>query len=369
MSAGVLITEGGSGESRAALAAVRALGPAGYRPIVTVSGEWSLAGASRHCARRVPVPFVRQDPQGYAAAVRAELAVRPCLAALPANDLAHLALGLPGHELLDKEVCGELAERAGFPRVEGWTFGGAEEVLDAAEGLAYPVVVKPAVKHALAALAGSPAELRTAAARLARVPGAILVQRYLPDPPHGILGLMHGGRLVLAMHMRYLRMWPLPCGTVSAAVTTRPDEETEERLAALMAGYDGVFHADLVGPWLLDLNPRIHATLPLARAAGIDPVVAHCRLLEGKRVPPERARAGVFYRWIEGDLRSLARGLREGTVGPGGALIALRPRRGTAHSLLSPGDLGPLWARARFLGRRLRTGRPYGAPAPGRVPA
>ena len=39
----VLISEGGSGESRAAVAAVRALATEGYKPAVTVSGGLSLA--------------------------------------------------------------------------------------------------------------------------------------------------------------------------------------------------------------------------------------------------------------------------------------------------------------------------------------
>src|SRR5882724_607136 len=73
----VLISEGGSGASRAAVAAVRALAAAGYQTTVTESGDRSLAGASHDCARRVTVPRVDADAAKYAAAVRAELATRP----------------------------------------------------------------------------------------------------------------------------------------------------------------------------------------------------------------------------------------------------------------------------------------------------
>ena len=45
----VLVTEGGDGQSRAAVAAVRALAADGYRPAVTEYDGLSLAGASRHC--------------------------------------------------------------------------------------------------------------------------------------------------------------------------------------------------------------------------------------------------------------------------------------------------------------------------------
>lgn len=365
----VLITEGGSGESRAALAAVRTLAAAGYRPVVTVSGEWSFAGASRHCHATVRVPFVREDPDAYAAAVRAETAAREYLTVLPANDLAHLALELPGREFLDKTAVAEIAGRAGLAVPPTRVFESAAAAREAAGGLEYPVAVKPAVKHALAARARSAGELERALEPLGEAPAAILVQPWLPDPLHGVVGLVHGGRLVRATHLRYLRVWPLPCGTVAAAETAPLGADLEARLEALLAGYDGVFHVDLAGPWLLDLNPRIHATLPLARAAGADPVVARCDLLAGVRTTPGRGRAGVFYRWLEGDLRSVARTLREGGIGPRAAVAALRPRRGTVHSLWSLDDPAPLWARFRFLGRRLRTGEPYGVSALARRPA
>jgi hypothetical protein len=54
----VLVSEGGYGASRAAVAAVRALAGAGYRAAVTETNGRSLAGASRACARRVTVPRV-----------------------------------------------------------------------------------------------------------------------------------------------------------------------------------------------------------------------------------------------------------------------------------------------------------------------
>ncbi|HEY5170951.1 MAG TPA: hypothetical protein VIK54_04410, partial [Acidimicrobiia bacterium] len=73
----VLLSEGGNGESRAAVTAVRALAHAGYRTSVTETNRLSLAGASRWCDRRVPVPPVESDAAAYAKAIRAELAARP----------------------------------------------------------------------------------------------------------------------------------------------------------------------------------------------------------------------------------------------------------------------------------------------------
>jgi hypothetical protein len=361
----VLISEGGSGESRAAVAAVRALFAAGYRPKVTVSGDLSLAGASRYCAGRVPVPSAVTDPQAYADAVRAELASGSYVALFPASDQALLALDFPVRHLMDKVVCASAAQSVGLAVPPSQIFASSAELLDAATQLAYPVVVKPDIKRYMAARVDSAAALTaTLAARVAE-PGRIIVQPYVSDELHGIIGLFWGGRLVQSMHMRYHRIWPLPCGTVAAATTVPPNGELEDRLIALLAGFDGVFHADLAGPYLLDLNPRIHATLPLALASGINPVATYCDLLRGREVTPARSRAGVFFRWLEGDVRSVLHGLARGDIGTLAAARALLPHRGAVHGYESWRDPGPLWTRARYAARRLRRGgREVGAQQP-----
>ena len=358
----VLISEGGSGESRAAVAAVRALASDGWRPAVTVSGDLSLAGASRHCARRVEVPAVEERPEEYAAAVRAELAAHDYVALFPASDFALTALGLPVERFLDKVACAAAARAVGLAVPPSRVFESAEALRAAAGTLEYPVVVKPDVKRSAATRVESEGALLRAIER-GTLAGRVIVQPWLRDPMRGVLGVAWRGRIVEAMHMRYERIWPLPCGTVASARTVEPDLELEERLAALLAGYDGVFHADLVGPYLLDVNPRIHATLPLALAAGINPVARLCELLSGDageaavgdQPPVRRARPGVFFRWIEGDVRSVARSVREGRLGVGAAVRALAPRPGAVHSYESLRDVGPLWTRVRYISRRLRS--------------
>jgi len=361
----VLITEGGSGESRAAVAAVRALAAAGYSPTVTVSGDLSLAGASRYCAVRVPVPSAVTDPQGYADAVRAEAVCGSYVTIFPASDQALLALDFPVRHLLDKVACARAAERVGLPVPPTRIFTSAAELLDAASQLPYPIVVKPDIKRYMASRVDTAAALTDMLAERSAQPGRIMVQPYVRSGLHGVIGLIWGGRLVQSMHMRYHRIWPLPCGTVAAASTVAPNEELEERLVQILSGYDGVFHADLAGDYLLDLNPRIHATLPLAVASGINPVASYCELLRGRAVTPARAQADIFFRWIEGDVRSVLHGLAEGRLGTLAAARALLPRRGVVHSYESWRDPGPLWTRARYAARRLRRGRRgIGAPQP-----
>jgi hypothetical protein len=332
------------------VAAVRALAAAGYRPAVTVSGGLSMAAASRYCQRRVAVPFAAGDPRGYAAAVHAELATLEYLAVLAASDAALLALQLPVGQLLDKVACGEAARVAGIPVPPSRIFSSNSALRAAADELEYPAVVKPDIKRFMARRVDSPADVQ----RVPEHAGSLIVQPYLADRLRGVLGLVWHGRLLAAVHMTYLRIWPLPCGTIAAAVTVAPDAELETRLERLLSGFDGIFHADFAGPRLLDVNPRIHASLPLATKAGVDLVRLYCALLRGHEPSPVRGRPGVFFRWIEGDVRSVLYGLRRRQLDPASALRALRPRAGTVHGYESLTDPGPMLARLRYVPRQYR---------------
>lgn len=358
----VLITEGTGGQSRAAVAAVRGLAREGYEPIVTVTGDLRdcLAASSRFCAGRVPVPSVLERPAEYAAAVRAELETGDYVATLPASDAAILALGMPVERLLDKSMCAEAARAAGMPVPPTTIFETPEQVRDAADGLEYPVIVKPDVKRLMAARADSAEEFISAGLAVLNAGSRILVQPWLADTMRGIVGVMWQGRIVVAMHMSYRAIWPQPCGTVASAVTVEPDAELEQRLEEILQGYDGVFHADLAGPYLLDLNPRIHATLPLAIAAGANTVARYCDLLNGVDVPTHRARSGVYFRWIGGEVRNIIYRVRRGQLGWLDAMKQAAPRGGTVHSLESVTDPGPMFTQARNLVRRLGNGTPVG---------
>lgn len=340
----VLVTDGDVGQSRASLAAVRALAAAGYSPAATVCGPFSLAGASRHCRRRIPVPPSHQP--GYETAVRGELASRSYVAVLPSSDAACLALQPGARPLIDKLA---LAERAracdlAFPPtvvIPSW-----EALLDRGADLEFPLVVKESLRRSPALRIESPAALERADRRT----GPLLVQPYLTDGVHAIAGVVWDGRLLAAAHQRYLRIWPPDCGMSSAAETVDPDLPLEGRLLALLDGHRGIFQAQFAGPYLLDVNPRVYGSLPLAVSAGVNLPGIHCDLVRGAAEPgaPVRARSGVFYRWIEGDVRNLAHAVRTRRRGPVSALFELRPHRGAAHSTESLSDPKPMGVRLRY---------------------
>lgn len=351
----VIVTDGGNGQNRSALAAVRALAAArSYEVDVTVSGRSSVSAWSRHCAGRVGVPPVQSARFG--STIAALLDATPYDAAFPASDAALVALGWPGAELVDKAEVSRRATAAGFPRAVERIFRDGTDLLDHAADLNYPLVMKVAVKKA-----GGSSEVRRfdGPAELAAVPpptGPVVVQEWLDLPMRAVAGVFWDGRLRAVLHQTYLRTWPAPCGVASAAVSCEPDREVEERIVHVLAGYDGVFQAQLLGPYLVDVNPRIYGSMALALAAGLNLPDLACRLLRGEPVGdrrPLRARTGVRYRWLEGDIRHVLRAKRVGDMTWRQAAHALWPAPGTTHGDVSLADPVPTLARLRHaLGTR-----------------
>ena len=354
----VLVTSGDNHGSRAALVAVRALAAGGYRPAVTVSGFRSLAGASRFCEQRVEVPSVTSNPAAFAGAVRAELLAGSYLTVLPISEPVLLALHLPV-PLVSKVATATAAAQAGIPVPPTRVFDSAQQLRDAADELDYPIVIKQDIKTHLAIRADSAAAVRSA--ELAD--GVLVTQPFLKDKLRGIVGLMWHGKLVSAVHMSYLRIWPIPCGTITAGETLPIDAELEAGLERLLANHNGIFHADLAGRYLLDLNPRAHAVMSLGVSAGVNVIAQYCDLLRGIPVAASRAKGGRFYRWTEGDIRSVLHAVRRGKMTWGSALRALAPRPRTAYCIEDMRDPWPFVERLLEIGARAtRSFRPPRGP-------
>lgn len=341
----VLVTDGGSGQGRSAVAAVRALALAGYLPVVTTLARHSLAAASRWCAGAMSAPPAESEE--YADAVRDAAEKIDALTVLPASDAALLALDVPGGHLVDKVLLAERARAAGLetpPTVEYDTVENL--VADGAIGDGrLPVVVKPAISRLPARLVTSIDDL----AGLANEDGRLLVQPYLQGTISAIAGVISDGDVTVAVQQRYLRIWPANCGTASAAVTVPVDEHRLLALARVLDGYNGIFQAQFSGATLLDINPRVYGSLSLAVAAGVNLPAIWCARVAGSIGPTRlRGRPGVRYRWLEGDVRHVMSALRQGRVTVTGAVGALAPHLGTAHSIEALSDPGPLVARLRY---------------------
>lgn len=346
----VLVTDDFFGQAgRGPLAAVRGLSAGGYRPSVAFSSPTALAAASRHCVGRIRVPPA--ESEAFAHALRQELERNAYLTVFPGSDVGLMAVGGSHLHLLDKSVLAEAGAAAGIAVPPSRVFNSPEELLDEARHVDFPVVIKPTLSH----------DSRTARSAddlvwwLGRNE-PLLMQPYLRDQLRAVAGVIWRGRLVAAVHQRHLRTWNAdPGGPASAAETVEPDLELEKKMLRLLSGYDGIFMAELRGDYLLDLNLRIYASLALSIRAGANLPKVYCDLLRGESVDFVRARPGVFYRWLDGDVRSVIWAAYRRRLTPGEAVKALMPRRGAARggpeSLTDP---RPMLARLRQGGQKLR---------------
>jgi hypothetical protein len=348
----VLVSDHDDGNSRSAVAAVRALDAAGYSPFVTATGRRSAAGASRSCAGVLRVPPV--GTPGYPGAVKDHVAATPGAVVLAASDPVLLALDLPGAALVDKASLPRAAAAAGLRVPHTRQFATAAHLLAAADDLEYPLVIKAAVKTGSGENAQRIEDAGELPAAVTDLPGPVVVQPFAVGTMRAVCGVLADGRLLAAVHQTYVRIWPPGCGTASAAITTEPDHDLEERLPHLLAGHAGVFQVQLIGDQVIDVNPRVYGSLPLAVAAGANLPAIACQAITGRH-PSElvRGRPGVRYRWLEGDLRRVLHDARTGALTPGGAGRALVPRRGTAHSVESLRDPGPALVRLAAVARSL----------------
>ncbi len=337
MSDSVLVIDSRNGQARSALAAVRALALGGFRPIVATASRCSLAGSSRHTSRVVDLPCELDDAFGDA--IQSEIEAADHVGVLAASDSTITRLGLPGSDLVDKRYLRDRAVAVGLAVPATEIFETMAALRSARGRLKYPVVIKPAVPSAPARRADRSDDVDTLTYE-----GAVLVQPYLTEGLRALAGVVWAGRLVAAVHQRYLRTWPVDCGTASAAITTAVDRPLADRVTEMLKGYDGIFQMQLAGSTVLDLNPRVYGSLPLAVAAGVNLPAIWATLANGASVPTTRAVAGVRYRWIEGDLRHFVHAARRGQVP---RLAEVLPRRGTAHSTESLADPRPLLRRMR----------------------
>ena len=286
-------------------------------------------------------------------AVEAHLAAHPGATVLPASDAVLVALDLPGAHLVDKAVLSKLATAAGLSVPPTREFAGSGALLEEAPDLEYPLVVKAAVKTRTGEDARRVDSTEELDAAVARMSGPVVVQPFATGAMRAVSGVIADGELRAVVHQRYVRIWPPDCGTASAAVTTEPDHDLEARLPHLLAGHTGVFQVQLVGDQVIDVNPRVYGSLPLAVAAGANLPAIACGVTAGDTgTGLVRGRPGVRYRWLEGDLRRVLDDVRRGSLGVRDAGRALRPHRGTAHSVESLRDPGPAVVRVLDVARR-----------------
>lgn len=368
----VLVTDG---DQRAALAVVRSLGAAGYPVYICAARRRSLAGASRYARGEAAVADALDDPQRFAADVRALVAQWNIGVLIPIADASLLA-ALPDRARLpnviipfaDERVVRRMADKAavlgaasavGIAIPRQHVANDRESLLALASDLEYPVVLKPSrsvgehggrrskllVRHV-----ASMAELRDAVATMDPAAYPVLVQQRIVGPGIGIFLLVWKGETLACFAHRRIREKP-PAGGVSVyreSVAADPDLVRRSRALLGAFGWCGVAMVEYKldertgTPYLMEVNGRFWGSLQLAIDAGVDfPSLLLDAALGNVRPPVTAYTTGIRSRWFWGDVDHLL----------------ARLRRSSAALSLPPGAPGR-WAALRdFLTVRSRVDR------------
>jgi predicted ATP-grasp superfamily ATP-dependent carboligase len=337
----VLVTDG---DTRAALACVRALASRGHRVHVAATAARSLAAASRYCAVAHAVGDPSADPRGFAERIEAVAAEIGADWILPLTEVSLgslYAFGVPERRpvacperaayeaAVDKHALLERAAHLGLATPHSVLIEQPSRLSALPESFRYPVVLKARRSRFLedgrwvtgeVRVVRGPEELALAGA----APGfssCALLQEFVPGSGEGVFLLCDRGRALARFAHRRLREKP-PWGGVSVlSEAIAPDPELlaqSERLLAELA-WTGVamveFRRAPGGPaYLMEVNPRLWGSLQLAIDAGVDFPSLWIALLRGAQLPAVEARLGTRTRWLLGDLDRLLTCLRRPDV-------------------------------------------------------
>jgi predicted ATP-grasp superfamily ATP-dependent carboligase len=365
---------------RQAVVAVRSLGRAGLSVGAVASVPRAPAFNSRWCRRSWLVPDPT-DGERLRWALLALLEREPAAVIIPLHDgtiealragraevASRTAVALapePGLGVaVDKERTLEAARGLGLTVPRGALIADPQETAAALGETGLPAVVKPvrswvASDDGAARLASTGAKDAAAVARaveaVTAAGGRALVQEWLPGRREAVSLLYAHDRVWARFAQVAHRMAPALGGSSVLRVSIQPPPDADaaaERLVRQVGleGYSEVeFRRDREGrPALMEVNPRLSASVEVAVRAGVDFPLLLQRWAAGEALRPVAGyRLGVRMRWLGGDLSRLAeaaRGQRGPDTPPLGRELAVAVRdtlRPSGYDYVDPGDLRP----------------------------
>lgn len=355
----VLITDG---NQRSTLAVVRALGCEGISVTVGESQPSSLAGVSRHCAKRICYPSPVEDSGHFLAFLHERLRSGQYKILLPMTDITMqlissvresltpmARLPFPGlaevNLAQDKRHVLVLARQVGIPIPATFLLDDTESLEAIAGRIRFPAIIKPRFSRfcrdgkwvaGSVQYASDPASLVAQYHRVHQLIPYPLVQEKIEGEGRGIFLLVWNGELKAAFCHRRLREKP-PWGGVSVYCESLPlDHGLVEKSYALLKalGWQGAamveFKADPRDgrAKLMEVNARFWGSLQLAIDAGMNfPMLLYRLAMEEDVSPVFEYKAGIKSRWLLGDLDHLLIRLthsRSPNGSPGPAVSRLR---------------------------------------------
>jgi predicted ATP-grasp superfamily ATP-dependent carboligase len=248
---------------------------------------------------------------------RLEQHVRVALAKTPALAVA-----------VNKERTLSVARRLGLGVPRAVTVGSANEVGTALREIGLPAVVKPVESwvwnkqqgmRIISRLVTTQDEARQAVDELTSFGGSVLFQEFLSGRREAISFFYANGQ----MHARFAQ-WakrtnpPLGGTSVlrqSIAIPSDIGEQAERLVREIkLEGYSEVeFRRDSQGcPYLMEINPRLSASVELAVRAGVDFPYLLYQWAMGERIDVVKDyRVGIWMRYLGGDIATTIAALRQ----------------------------------------------------------
>lgn len=357
----LIVEDGGQ---RSALAAVRALGRAGWK----VGVASPVAGMAAHSRFALWHEVPRAEDAGYIDGLLHAVQAGGYEVVMAAGDGELLAVTAGREPLeaagarvahppytvvlraIDKLRLAAAAERVGLaaPRTE----------LDVPPDWSGPMIVKERV-HGEAGSAGktphTPAvvvhDRAEAADRLRAIAahgGQGVVQQVIEGGLMAVSALVDDDSRVRALvAQRAAGLWPADAGPSVRAEVVAISDELRAGIEALLVElrWTGLVQLQFLVPddgvpRLIDFNGRIYGSIALTEAAGVPMVAAWAALATGRHPPPlPPARIGTRYQWLEGDLRRALVERRRGL--PRDLFATLAYARGAVSSVPARDDLSP----------------------------
>jgi predicted ATP-grasp superfamily ATP-dependent carboligase len=228
----------------------------------------------------------------------------------------------------NKDLTLDIAAKLGIGVPRGVNISSANEVTAALHEIGLPAVVKPVESwiwgeqkgsRLVCKLVTTPEEARLAVEELTASGGSVLFQQFLSGEREAI-NLLYANGEIFARFAQWAKRTAPPLGGISVyrqsiALPADIGEQTERLVREIdLEGYSEVeFRRDSEGhPYLMEINPRLSASVEVAVRAGVDFPYLLYQWARGDRIDHVKGyRVGGWMRFLEGDIIATAQALTQ----------------------------------------------------------
>ncbi|HEY0755331.1 MAG TPA: ATP-grasp domain-containing protein [Ktedonobacteraceae bacterium] len=237
--------------------------------------------------------------------------------------------GEPGLGIaINKDQTLEIARRLGLAIPRGVSISSVSEVDAAIREIGLPAVIKPVESwveniqeraRILAQLATTPDEARRAVAELTALGGSVLFQHFLTGRREGV-HLLYANGQIYGRFAQWAKRTDPPLGGSSVlrqsiAIPADIGEPSERLLREIgLEGYAEVeYRRDSAGiPYLMEINPRLSASIELAVRSGVDFPYLIYQWASGEAIDEVKSyRVGKWMRNLGGDIVTTVTAIQE----------------------------------------------------------